>query len=334
MAVVYVKEAGAAIRKNGERIAVTKNGQTLLEIPMLYLDNLALIGNVQLTTQAMHMLLEKGIDISYFSRNGKYVGQTAADSSKNIFLRFEQYQFYMDINRRLEMAKKIVANKIRNQIALIRHFRWDNTEYDWKADVRSLERHLKEIEAKENPNQVLGVEGICANIYFRAFGRMLKCDFTFSGRNRRPPRDPVNIILSLTYTFLTKEICSSLEAESFEPYLGFLHGIRYGRKSLALDIIEEFRQPVADRFVIFVFNKRIFGKYDFEDSEDMISLNEDGFKKFCSEYERWMNGKNSVSGEGSFRKVIHRQIASLKKCIMKREEYQPYAWKEEISGEL
>ena len=334
MAVVYVKEAGAAIRKNGERIAVTQNGQTLLEIPMLYLDNLALIGNVQLTTQAMHMLLEKGIDISYFSRNGKYVGQTAVDSSKNIFLRFEQYQFYMDINRRLEMAKKIVANKIRNQIALIRHFRWDNTEYDWKADVRSLERHLKEIEAKENPNQVLGVEGICANIYFRAFGRMLKCDFTFSGRNRRPPRDPVNIILSLAYTFLTKEICSSLEAESFEPYLGFLHGIRYGRKSLALDIIEEFRQPVADRFVIFVFNKRIFGKYDFEDSEDMISLNEDGFKKFCSEYERWMNGKNSVSGEGSFRKVIHRQIASLKKCIMKREEYQRYAWKEEISGEL
>ena len=85
MAVVYVKEAGATIRKNGERIAVTKNGQTLLEIPMLYLDNLALIGNVQLTTQAMHMLLEKGIDISYFSRNGKYVGQTEADSSKNIF---------------------------------------------------------------------------------------------------------------------------------------------------------------------------------------------------------------------------------------------------------
>lgn len=334
MAVVYVKEAGATIRKNGERITVTKNGQTLLDLPILYLDNLALLGNVQLTTQAMHVLLEKGIDISYFSWNGKYIGQTAADSSKNIFLRFEQYQFYMNMDRRLEMAKKIVANKIKNQIAVIKHFRWDENEYDWKKDVWSLERYLTEIEAKENPNQLLGIEGISANIYFGAFGKMLKCDFTFSGRNRRPPKDPINIILSLAYTFLTKEISSALEAESFEPYLGFLHGIRYGRKSLALDIIEEFRQPIVDRFVIFVFNKRIFGKYDFEEDDGLISLNEEGFRKFCYEYERWMNGRNSLSGENSFRKKIHNQITNLKRCILKGDDYQPYGWKEEVSGEL
>lgn len=174
---------------------------------------------------------------------------------------------------------------------------------------------------------MLGVEGICSNIYFGAFGQMLKCDFEFHGRNRRPPKDPINVIISLAYTFLTKEMCSALDAESFETYLGFLHGIRYGRKSLALDMIEEFRQPMIDRFVLLLFNKHMVGKYDFEfPGEGDVVLNEDGFRKFCTEYEKWLNGRNSASGEKSFRVRIREQVAKLKRVICKGERYTPYCW--------
>lgn len=327
MAVLYVKEQGAYIQKQGERLIVTKKKNTLLDIPIIQVENVSVIGNVQITTQAMHMMMEQGIDISYFTYSGKYIGHASADSSKNIFLRFEQYQIYLDLERRLQMARKIVDNKIQNQMAIIRNCRFQGTDYDWKADVQQMEKYRLTLPERNTSNEILGVEGICSNIYFRAFGHMLKCDISFHGRNRRPPRDPVNVIISLAYTLLTKEMCGLLEAESLEPYLGFLHGIRYGRKSLALDMIEEFRQPAIDRLVILLFNKGMIGKYDFEFTEEgSVLLSEEGFHKFCTEYERWMTGKNSLSGEHSFRGCMKNQIAGLKRTICKGEVYRPYCW--------
>lgn len=329
MAVLYVKEQGAYIQKQGERLVVTKKNNTLLDIPIIQVENISVIGNVQITTQAMHMMMEQGIDISYFTYSGKYIGHASADSSKNIFLRFEQYQIYLDLERRLQMARKIVDNKIQNQMAIIQNCRFQGSDYDWKSDVQQMEKYRLTLPERNTSNEILGIEGICSNIYFRAFGHMLKCDISFHGRNRRPPRDPINVIISLAYTLLTKEMCGLLEAESFEPYLGFLHGIRYGRKSLALDMIEEFRQPAIDRLVILLFNKRMIGKYDFEFTEDgSVLLSEEGFHKFCTEYERWMTGKNSLSGERSFRGCMRNQIAGLKRTICKGEVYQPYCWAE------
>ena len=330
MSVLYIKEQGAYVQKAGERIVVTKNAKTLLDLPVIHIDNIALIGNVQITAQALHMLMEKGIDVSYFSFSGRYLGHTAAEASKNIFLRFEQYSLYMNAERRLQIAKIIICNKINNQIAVIKNHRWSETDYDYKSDIQRMMELRDTLPEKNNPNEVLGVEGMCSNIYFNGFGKMLKCDFDFTGRNRRPPKDPVNVILSLAYTFLTREMCSALDAESFETYLGFLHGIRYGRKSLALDMIEEFRQPAIDRLVVLLFNKKMIGQYDFDYSEDgRIVLNEDGFKKFCSEYEKWMNGTNSASGENSFRKKIRDQVSKMKKSISEGNEYQPYHWRDD-----
>ena len=169
------------------------------------------------------------------------------------------------------------------------------------------------------------------NFFQKKLARNIKCDFrndayVFKGRNRRPPRDPVNVILSLAYTFLTREACSILEAESFEPYLGFLHGIRYGRKSLALDLVEEFRQPVVDRLVLMLFNKHMLGVNDFESSDDgRVILTEDGYKIFCREYERWLTGRNSNAGDPSFRNRIKQQAAVLRKTIQKNEEYVPFS---------
>ena len=120
-----------------------------------------------------------------------------------------------------------------------------------------------------------------------------------------------------------------MEAESFEMYLGFLHGLRYGRKSLALDIVEEFRQPVIDRLTLRLFNKGMLSEYDFESDSDSVTLNEDGFRTFCKEYERWMTDKTFSDGEVSFRNRIKQQALDLKKAIQKKEVYVPFAWRDE-----
>ena len=331
MSVLYLKEQGAFVQKSGERIVVTKKGQTLLDIPVFQVDNIAVIGNIQISTQALHMLMIHGVDVSYFTLSGQYLGLTAAESTRNIFLRFEQYRCYTDESRRMELARCIVDGKIKNQMGLIRNYRWTGSDHDWKADLDRMEQIRKTIPNRENSQELMGTEGICSQIYFGAFASMLKCDFrndayVFKGRNRRPPRDPVNVILSLAYTFLTREACSILEAESFEPYLGFLHGIRYGRKSLALDLVEEFRQPVVDRLVLMLFNKHMLGVNDFESSDDgRVILTEDGYKIFCREYERWMTGRNSNAGDPSFRNRIKQQAAVLRKTIQKNEEYVPFS---------
>ncbi|MBS5399220.1 MAG: CRISPR-associated endonuclease Cas1 [Lachnospiraceae bacterium] len=334
MAVIYIKEQGAVVQKKGGRIAVSKNAQPLMEFPVSNINGIALMGNVQVTAQALHFLMQQGIDISHYTYGGQYLGQTAAESSKNIFLRLSQYELYNNETRRLEMAAAIVANKISNQLCVISRHRWE--EYpEWKKDAEQIRKLQEKISTAETTNELLGIEGMCSNIYFRTFGRMFCGDFEFHGRNRRPPRDPINVIISLGYTFLTKEICSALEAESFERYLGFLHGIRYGRKSLALDIVEEFRQPVIDSMALKMFNKRMLSKYDFENGEDRVILNTDGFRKFCTEYEKWMTGKGSGEDGSGFRRIIRRQVGSLKQCIQKDTLYVPFSLEaEHVRSEL
>ena len=287
MAVIYIKEQGTLVQKNGGRIVVSKTAQPLLEFPISNIDGIALMGNVQVTAQALHFLLQQGIDISHYTYGGQYLGQTAAESSKNIFLRFSQYELYNNEKKRLDFARTIVSNKIGNQLNIIENHRWEDYP-QWRDDAAQIRRLKDKVSDAETANELLGIEGMSSNIYFGSFGHMFHCDFEFRGRNRRPPKDPINVIISLGYTFLTKEICSALEAESFEPYLGFLHGIRYGRKSLALDIIEEFRQPVVDRMALKMFNKRMLSNYDFEMEDDRVILNTDGFRKFYFEYEKWM----------------------------------------------
>ena len=325
MAVVYLKEQGAYVKKVSERLSVEKAGNSIAEIPVNGVTNLSVIGNVQVTTQALQMLFEQGVDISWFSYSGKYLGTASADSSKNIFLRFEQYGLYNDTERRLEMAREIVRNKTENQISFAGKFRYADG-YSPVEDIGRMRELLGKLSERKTSNEIMGVEGTCSAIYFGAFSHMLKCDIKFEKRNRRPPRDPVNVILSLGYTLLTKEISSILESESFETYLGFLHGIRYGRRSLALDIVEEFRQPVVDRLTIRMFNKRMIDVMDFDGEEDRILLTESGFRKFCTAYEKWLKQPVSEKEPRSFRKIMRDQAAELKRAVREHEPYRPYRW--------
>lgn len=324
MSVIYIREQGSTVKRSGERLIVTKQRQNVLEIPIFQVDSLAVMGNVTVTTQAMSLLMERGIDINYFSYSGKFIGTMSSDSGKNIFLRLAQYELYQDVERRLALARIIVANKADNQLKMITSHDWrtsGNPEYDWKKDADAIRKLKEKIPTAKNNNELMGIEGSCSKAYFSAFGAMLTGDFKFTGRNRRPPRDPVNILLSLGYTFLAKEVSSALQTHSFEMYLGFLHGIRYGRQSLPLDMMEEFRQPVVDRYVLNVCGKRIINSFDFDTSGELPALTDEGFKKFCVTYEDWLK-----SGEnGGKRALIKKQAAALKQTVLKGTEYVPYS---------
>lgn len=328
MAVLYIKEQGAMVQKRSERILVTRNKQTLLELPFDRIDSVAVVGNVQISSQALYALMQKGIDVNYFSFSGTYLGCTAADASKNIFLRLAQYDLYQNQEARLEIAKTIVENKIKNQMYLVQTHRWEAEDNVWKEELVQMEHLAGKVKGMTSTNQLMGIEGKASNLYFKGYGRMFKCKFAFSGRNRRPPRDPINVIISLGYTFLTKEVASALEAESFEMYLGFLHGIRYGRKSLALDLVEEFRQPVIDRMTLKLFNKNMIQEYDFTFEEDAVLLSEEGFRKFCKEYERWMSDKDISGFNVGYRSLIREQVKSLKVAIQKKGVYEPFCLSE------
>lgn len=318
MAVVYIKENGAYVRLLGKMLVISKGETTLQKLPVNYVEHMVVIGNVQITAQALKKILEIGCDVSYLTYGGKYIGQTSAHNSRNIFLRLAQYEWYNCEEKRLELARTIVESKIKNQMEMICTFRWEGKEYDWKRDVSQMKKMLGELQSKKDTNEIMGVEGFCSNVYFGAFSQMLKGVVEFKTRNRRPPRDPVNALLSLGYTFLTKDMCNLIEGESFEPYLGFLHGVRYGRKSLALDMIEEFRQPVIDRFVLYLFTEGIMKECDFRTEMDGVFLEEESFGKFCKEYEKWMVDMHD------YRYRMKLQCQRLKRTIQYGEVYETY----------
>lgn len=167
----------------------------------------------------------------------------------------------------------------------------------------------------------MGIEGAAAQKYFQCFSKMLT-QYHFEGRTRRPAYDPVNALLNLSYAFLNNEIVSRLSVYSFDLELGFLHGIRYGRKSLSLDLMEEFRPVFVDEFVINLLNKRIFKESDFEVSTEGCLLNIDGLKKFCATYHQYVNDKPCQ--DNNWRQILDSQIKKFRKTILEGGEYRPY----------
>lgn len=278
MAVLYVKEQGAILQKRGERLLVSKNGKSLLEMPLYQIESIMVIGNVQLTSQAVQTLLQNGIDVVYMTFSGKYLGRTAAESSKNIFLRLAQYEIYQNMEKRLAFAKQIVFSKIENQRQLIKNWRWDPGDQEWKTEIKQIEELQKKVFTAERTGKLMGLEGMASNLYFRSFGRMFKCEFRFDGRNRRPPRDPINVMISLGYT-LGKD-GKQIPAKAEENLSTSLEDVFFNRKTTlqeklkkGSEILNGWEQYYKDQrpigsiqefvVVVYMMQNHVDGKLDF-----------------------------------------------------------------------
>lgn len=287
MAVGYVIHPDAAVRLRGGSLLVTRNGATIASWELEFLDALCLFGPARISTRAMRALLTRGIPTALLTGRGRLVGSLLPPAGGNASLRLAQYRLTTDLHRRLTLSRSLIDAKMANAAAVLRRFMRNHPDVDLANALHVIEDFRARLPQAQDLAALRGLEGSAARTWFTAMQRMCVGELPLKGRTRRPPRDPVNALLSLAYTFLTTEITSSLAALGFDPYLGFYHDVARNRPSLALDLAEPLRQGIIDRIVLSVVNKRVLTPDDFHHRPDgACYLTRDALKRFIREYER------------------------------------------------
>lgn len=301
---LYLNSQGLSVGKSGKVLKVKDRQQVIQEVRLNEICQLNLFGNIQLTTQAIQTLCEAEIPIAYFSQGGWFYGVTQGLGVKNIFLRREQFRLADVPAFCLRLARALVAGKIRNQRTMLQR---NHIEPPAQA-LAQMKCMQQDAEQASSMEQLLGIEGNAARVYFENFAGMLKVQregngfgehdveasegemrFDFKTRNRRPPRDPVNALLSLAYSLLAKDLTIIVQTVGLDPYLGYYHQPRFGRASLALDLMEPFRPLIADSAVLSAINTRMVTIDDFVQVADAVALTPAGRKKFFRAYEQRMD---------------------------------------------
>lgn len=341
---LYVTEPGMLIRKKSLRVVVEKAGIVKMEVPVMNMEQVFIFGNAQITSQAAHLLMEKEIDVVFFSSKGKFRGRLSGASSKNVFVKIAQFDAWRDETYKLKMSQRIVEGKIENMIHLLKKYQYYYPDLDLKQSINSLQRSVGSISEVSNIQSLMGVEGYASGVYFKAFSNLFRKELKFEKRMKNPSPDPVNALLSLGYVMITNEIASLLEGSALDPYLGFLHSIRYGRKSLALDLVEQFRQPVIDSFTIRISNLEVFKHDDFETPTNQgVYLKPDAFKKYLELYENHLskavNSKmlndevlkdaETIRGTSvNWRRLIYEKTKAIEKNFLEQTIYEPFTEKD------
>lgn len=325
-ACLYITEQNAWIRKRGDRILVEKDDTTLLEIPYFKVDTLLLYGNVQFTTQALSLLLDNGVELALLTTSGRLRGQLTPPKAKNVSLRMAQYERSRSEEHCLRLAREVVRGKLENCVAHARRFQSNHPGTLDSSSIKRLQRLIEEVTAAETLERLRGLEGTGAASYFQLLGTMLPDDMPFEGRRRRPPPDPVNALLSFGYVILGNELQALLDGIGFDPYLGFYHQVAYGRPSLALDLLEEFRPALVDRLTVTLLNRSVLKQEDFERHPTRgVFLNRDGKKRYFEALEAELASQWEQEGEClSFRKIFRRQAYRLARAIEHDEPYESF----------
>jgi CRISP-associated protein Cas1 len=321
--IIYLTEQGSYIKRAGQRLLIVKEKETLSDIPVFKIKQILLFGNITVTPQALNLLLENGIDVAFLSMRGRIKGRLMSAESKNIYLRLAQYNRWNTVESRVRIGRSIVQGKIRTQRMMLENFARRNPDsadgfHSW---MTSIEGCLKKAEEADTIDSIRGCEGLATSLYFKGFGQAVKGEFYFGGRQMYPSTDPVNALLSLTYTCLTNELASYVEARGFDPMIGFVHGIKYGRQSLALDLVEEYRHAVGDSFVLNLINYKKIKLDDFERREKgALYLNEESAKRYFGEWEKC---RQDAGGTGkSLSDLIKKQMGLFEKAILKDRCYE------------
>jgi CRISPR-associated protein Cas1 len=256
----------------------------------------------------MALLLGQGVGVAFLSLGGRLWGNLTPVQSRNVFLRLAQHERYRDAAYCLAWGKALIRAKISAQVNRLREYRRNHPETDLSAALATLARSITTVEEADQVESLRGVEGNASEAYFRAFPLLLRGELAFSGRNRHPPRDPVNALLSLTYVLAMNELGALAEGQGLDPYIGFLHGLRYGRQSLACDLVEPFRPALCDRFVLAVINRRQVNAESFQPpGAHGVRLKEEALKSYLDAWEDMLDGKgrpDDTGWRGLFRATV------------------------------
>ena len=281
---LYVTEQGARVGIRSGRVVVTKDREELKQMRLIDVSQISLYGNVQVSSQMMRAAFREQIPVCWFSYGGWFQGIAEGLPSKHVDLRRRQVAIAAQAG--LPIAQTMIEGKLRNSRTLLRR----NARSDVKPVLEQLKSLADAVGDSESIESLLGMEGAGARLYFSRFSAMIRDqslgDFDFNGRNRRPPKDPVNCLLSYVYALLTKDLTATAVAVGLDPYLGVFHRPRFGRPALALDLAEEFRPLVAESVVINVINNGEINDRDFQIRAGGVALTQEGRRTVLAAYER------------------------------------------------
>ncbi len=286
---LYITTDGTYLHKERETLVVKQDGKKVFQSPMHAIQNLFCFGQVMVSPSLMAACGESGIGISFFTGFGKFQSRLQGPQSGNVLLRRAQYR--LADNAPAKLAKLFVAAKIANaRHNLMKHQRNHGHIDEIESAVKQLAGALRRLESQTDLEQIRGIEGDSAARYFSVFNQLIveerRSQFQFAGRTKRPPLDPVNAMLSFSYTLLTHEIASALQGVGIDPYVGYLHADRPGRLSLALDMLEELRPWWCDRFVLSLINRKQVKTSDFiQDASGAIRMSDDTRKTFLTQWQ-------------------------------------------------
>ncbi|KJS21404.1 MAG: hypothetical protein VR72_10895 [Clostridiaceae bacterium BRH_c20a] len=318
--VLYVDTPGAYLKKKDGRILLTKDKEIVKDIPMNAVDQIVLIGPVNISSQLLQELLKRSIPVHFGTTYGNYLGWLNPILSKNSILRLAQARTIDNSSKSLDLAKAFITGKLANMRTLLMRYNRSLKKGDITAVVEQLSKIIKKVATAKSKDVLLGYEGNGSKEYFKVFDSLLKNndDFYFIGRNRRPPRDPINTMLSYGYTLLNKEVINELMRVGLDPYLGFYHSNLYGRPALALDMMEEFRAIIVDSAVLTAINTGMVNKDDFEISFERCQMTEKGRKALFQAYRNRINEEIThpiFEYKLSYRRIIELQARILAKVL-------------------
>ncbi|QLE57034.1 type I-D CRISPR-associated endonuclease Cas1d [Nostoc sp. TCL26-01] len=293
MGTVYITQDDSFISKVDERLNVKFEKKTILDVPLIKIDGLVVMGRVSISPAAVFELIDKKIPLTFLTNNGKYLASLEPEMGKNIFVRTAQWQAAGESPQAIHVTQGFVRGKLKNyRHSLLEAQR--RYAVDLNSNITQLTNAIASLEKANSIDTIRGFEGAGSAAYFGCFNQLIRVDnFSFTTRNRRPPIDPVNSLLSLGYSLLRHDIQGALNIVGFDPYLGYLHTERYGRPSLALDLMEEFRPLIVDAVVLTAINRRMLSPKDFitEPISNAVSLTKEGLHIFLRLYQEKKQNK-------------------------------------------
>lgn len=308
---IYVIQQGAKLSIANQRVQVEQNGETLLAAPLGQISEVVIFGNVGLTTPAIGLLLMEGKDVVFLSEDGRFKGRLVGEVTPHVPVRRAQYRRMDEADFGLRLAQGIVAAKLAHQRTLLQRHNRELGDAEIVSAIDRLGEAVQTVERRTTISSLTGHEGAATAAYFGGLRRLFGAEWKFERRARRPPPDPVNVLLSLGYTLLGNTARGAVQAAGLDPYAGFLHEYVYNRPSLALDLLEEFR-PVVDGIVLWACRGGQITPEDFTPGppERPVVLSDQGLRRFLKAYEQRM--------EQGYTHPIRQVQLPLRQCLVEQ----------------
>jgi CRISPR-associated protein Cas1 len=332
MATIYLVQQGTTLRKEQGRFLV-KSKETekapLLEIPIREVEQVLVFGNIQLTTSAISACLDAGIPVMFLAQSGAYKGHLWSAEQSSLNTEFAQFKRFDEAGFQLETARSLVLGKLNNCRQLLLRLNRKRSSDLLTTAIAGMAQDMRQAAKTDSLDALRGYEGSAAARYFPAFGQLLlNQDWNFAQRNRRPPTDPVNALLSYGYTLLFNNVLSLLLAEGLNPYLGNLHRSDRKEPHLAFDLMEEFRSPIIDTLVLVLTNKAVIKPDEFTHAANGgVYLIDSARRRFLSYFEQRMSTQIThpdVQDPVSYRRAIQLQIRRYKRSLLQSVPYHPF----------